>query len=1192
MNYASMSRDKAALSASRKAAPNKAAAAVHGLHIGQPNDFLEREADRAANEVLADRGTRLGWSLSKMDMAAPLQRKCDCSAASGTHCEECKKKDKEKEKMGTLHRRAIDSATPSEVPSIVYEVLNSPGRPLDSATRRFFEPRFGHDFGRVRIHIDSRAAESARAVNAQAWTVGQEIIFAQGRYAPETPAGKNLLAHELAHTIQQRGVPRPAARVAAARDAEYHHLERDANSMAAAAKTGKPAAAPRQAKRPTLSRADEDQNDPNVTNAPKTAVKPVTGSIGGQTVTHNVKPTQVYAGKVKDSSGAEAIESLEEFEVTPFFLPAEKGPNALAIYEKMQGKGLESTLALQGSGKTKTALWQERPPTDDLRDLWLQKVNWTKGSANDLWQGAGGAKEFPKIGTVACQMDHIVELQIGGNNTPENMQPLDAKPNQSSGGQIKSELTTLAVAISGETDLSSGSAKQIKMRFTKVEQVGKPQTFSDCPPKGTPVTCLDIENCAKGKADDAKKKTDDRVDYPISAGGRETKLKVATTFATSTVAAAIEKDDLNAGASTLIPGLLLTELAHKRGKSKPDYIKARIDDREKTRLPISLNKNAGEIHLDVSSAAVKDKPAGDLTLDAKSKKMGLGFTYKYLSPGKITEIGVDKDGETTWKGTITPVIPFLGTLGVEYSKGLLTVSKGLDEEALKKKSVLGMRLTKAQIEMQLGPDFMPKGVVEMQMGPANAPVAQASLTVSADSIGLVAAGKLKFNIPHIQAAEADISYKGGGERNDWLTQIHIQSDAIKLPSATVSGSLDGSIQKGDISFAGKINAVFPGGNTAELGLKKDKDDWVFSGSGTFNFPKLDPTTVTISYSLGKEELTATGKTGFNIPTIGLSGHLDHVKFVLGKDLDFAKAKVSGTGGLKFKKGKAEGDVKVTLNPNGKFSGTGSLTYALRENLIVTGTVELNEQQKLRVTGELLLTRYELFKQYGDKKDLFSLDMPIPIPGLSIGDTGLVFHVRAGVGVAYSFGPGTIEPLKFAAGFDPLEDDKNVEFTVTGSVKVPASATLSAAISGSLAVQINAYVASAGAEGGLQLQGDLTLSAGAFANLDAAYKAKRLTAKVVAGIDTKLLLGLSLTAFARAWAGAFGITGELRKDWTLAKKTIDTGVGFYLSAPFEYADDTGIKLPELKDITLRKPDFNFSNILTQVFGSAQTKEKKS
>jgi len=85
----------------------------------------------------------------------------------------------------------------------VSEALRSPGHPLDSETRTFFEPRFGQDLSRVRVHTDGRAAESAQAVNALAYTVGRDIVFAGGRYAPTSRTGQALLAHELTHVAQQ-----------------------------------------------------------------------------------------------------------------------------------------------------------------------------------------------------------------------------------------------------------------------------------------------------------------------------------------------------------------------------------------------------------------------------------------------------------------------------------------------------------------------------------------------------------------------------------------------------------------------------------------------------------------------------------------------------------------------------------------------------------------------------------------------------------------------------------------------------------------------------------------------------------------------------------------------------------------------------------------------------------------------------
>ncbi len=106
--------------------------------------------------------------------------------------------------QGSLLQRAAVNASPvSEVPPTVYDTLKQPGQPLNDDTQKFMESRFGHDFSGVRVHTDGRATESARAVNALAYTVGRNVVFGAGQYSPGTIAGKRLLAHELAHTIQQ-----------------------------------------------------------------------------------------------------------------------------------------------------------------------------------------------------------------------------------------------------------------------------------------------------------------------------------------------------------------------------------------------------------------------------------------------------------------------------------------------------------------------------------------------------------------------------------------------------------------------------------------------------------------------------------------------------------------------------------------------------------------------------------------------------------------------------------------------------------------------------------------------------------------------------------------------------------------------------------------------------------------------------
>jgi len=91
------------------------------------------------------------------------------------------------------------------VPPVARQVVATPGKPLDAASRSFMEPRFGHDFSKVRIHTDAEAVRSAAEVRAAAYTVGQHVVFGRGQYDPSRQAGKELLAHELTHTLQQKG---------------------------------------------------------------------------------------------------------------------------------------------------------------------------------------------------------------------------------------------------------------------------------------------------------------------------------------------------------------------------------------------------------------------------------------------------------------------------------------------------------------------------------------------------------------------------------------------------------------------------------------------------------------------------------------------------------------------------------------------------------------------------------------------------------------------------------------------------------------------------------------------------------------------------------------------------------------------------------------------------------------------------
>lgn len=136
-----------------------------------------------------------------LDKSRPLlQRKCDCGPkpSRNSTCSKCSNEDD----RNVLRRKSHSDREAGEVPPIVYDVLRSPGQPLDANTRAFFEPRFGHDFSSVRVHTNQQASESAKSINADAYTVNLDIAFSAGTYAPFSKDGRKLLAHELTHVTQ------------------------------------------------------------------------------------------------------------------------------------------------------------------------------------------------------------------------------------------------------------------------------------------------------------------------------------------------------------------------------------------------------------------------------------------------------------------------------------------------------------------------------------------------------------------------------------------------------------------------------------------------------------------------------------------------------------------------------------------------------------------------------------------------------------------------------------------------------------------------------------------------------------------------------------------------------------------------------------------------------------------------------
>jgi hypothetical protein len=164
-------------------------------HTSAPGDAAERAADDTARELG-------GLAAPEASQAVQLRERLQTTRV-----------------QRPMVLRAVESQ--AGVPPIVGEVLSSPGEPLDATTRASMERRLGYDLGQIRVHADSRAAESSAAVNADAYAVGGHLAFGAGQYAPHSAGGRRLLAHELAHVVQQgrgSGIPQTSSLVVGSAD--------------------------------------------------------------------------------------------------------------------------------------------------------------------------------------------------------------------------------------------------------------------------------------------------------------------------------------------------------------------------------------------------------------------------------------------------------------------------------------------------------------------------------------------------------------------------------------------------------------------------------------------------------------------------------------------------------------------------------------------------------------------------------------------------------------------------------------------------------------------------------------------------------------------------------------------------------------------------------------------------------------
>lgn len=1070
-------------------------------------------------------------------------------------------------------------------------ILDS-GRPLEPATRNEMERGFGQDFGAIRIHDDARAHDNARSMGALAYAAGNDIVFGEGRYAPETAAGRALIAHELAHSVQQGGVQMksegPLSPTADAR------LEAEADGAALAITSGRPVPALSRVSAPGLFRAgDPPPVAPTPVIAPAASDSTATGTPAAAADTKSVSPGPV-PGLPSD------VKLIEE---------APEGPGATMIIVSMpvlvlprvkgKGKWVQQAYTTMANGKrlifspifdgktyetSKTIAAFMEKPGEKYKDIWLQSHGFTslQGLVKTFRDTAVGDPEVKavvekpevkkifdvfaatnKLTNSGCDIDHIVEKQIGGTSVPGNLQLLMSDKNQESGRQTYASMVAEVKRI---LEPNRPKVTQLQIRFEKAE------VKDDDPDASFEIETLLRTNKVTGSAD--VKKKGEGSPLMLLAGGAPEIINVKASGPTP----------IPPSEKRLIPGMRLIQYIRTNGSTATkgvDKIEAELASKPMLPGDKAITLSATVAPAPAAPAADPAAPAvattapvaavpGEvrkLTLDP-TKNKDLPFYYPYLSKGKLTSLTVDSEGKFSGTGVIYPTVKFFGDIHFKFTPNDIEAIANIPIDKLKTPGKNWFRFTESTLGLKLAPTLVPSGEVKFSVGLASSPVATGSISVSVKDGAVVGTGSLTptGKIPGITAAKGEVGYNSN---TGWSGKITASSAAI--PNSTVTAEL------GFYEKDGNVVPYAKGGITtqvrgAELFLKLGWGGEYVSYWGSVRIPKPLPlvSSVTISGSYGNGLLSLDGEA----PIVWNNFSAKMKVYYTRKDGD-QDGKFSGTADVAIVTDKADGTINLSFNEKGLLKGSGSLTYKLTKDIKPKLGVDIGEDGRIKLSGGVDLADMEFGKMWpgpkGGETPIIKgigvkFDVPTPVWGVTA-----YGQIKGSLGVRYGVGPVTLKGVKLTGELYPFEADPAIKATLTGKLVLPAFGELYGTFGAYIGVDILWGVAG-GAKGGIEATPSLRVDGLVGLDVNAAYDSGGFSFGAVAYAEGGMMARIKVNFAAEIYA----LSGAYTYRWTYPLAAAEKPLGPRLKVTLgkiAYSPSAGMTWPSLEQIKLEPADFH-------------------
>lgn len=1038
----------------------------------------------------------------------------------------------------TLQKQAVTNQDNEVQDPQIEQILASTktsGTPLDATALQEMESKFGASFTHVRIHTDRTAQDLAARLNAQAFTHGTHIYFNAGKYDPTTPAGKHLLAHELTHVLQQNGrvhrypIQRtngsPPSRLEVTQRGPYRGTWLDT------------AASPRHLHIPLVSIPDIKRRHRSLYGNPSLyeGSKKLTVRRGARdTDQRNLWLTQPQISTVAETQLSEKVSEATN----------RGGVNTAGVYF-FKARRNESFM-----------VFSQRNPLLEIFKI-------------PTWDNQGQFRRF--------QVDHAVENQLGGVDTIDNYELLDASSNASSGSRLNNQIDTrITEALSALGREHPGTSLPSPSEARRNYEVQFENFDFSLPTTGG---------------------TGDHLYWTLRNIGRgdHTRIIQALTAREVERLGNASNENLFTGPTggTVLP---IPDAPTPQWLTQVDFVswEASSPDVEAGAVTGTLNVNLFTRHTpprrypiagdsETHQIVVRKIPglAGGY-LDLASSE---GFTrgmrrilrFQGLSPVEIDEASVLGRGGLMIRGRILPTVPFIQDANIE----LLVIG---DEVQVRKTFDIG--------EIHVPPPFQLKNT---------------SLTVFySSSRGLGIEGETNFEIQQVGEGRigAAASTRGGfeleGEFNfdsELFDPAQVQvtyrdntfgvTGTIGIPRGKVRGiksaTITASYSEGTFTANGEAELDIRGVERGSLAVSYSDAGW--SIGGTFNLSNEIPgirsgsISATVSKVAGEEgyQLSARGTAVPDLPGIDseLTVEYDNGAINIHARASYARDLLSGTIEVGATNRALDGEGQPTGEPTDTFIvyGGGSLTVRITPWLQGTVGVRFEPNGEIVVSGRIGLPgAINVFDRIGiPDRELFGIGFDIPIFAIPVGprSIGLVASIRGGLKAHAGIGPGRLEDLGLGIEYNPAHPDET-HVTGSGRFVIPAEAGLALFVRATIG--LSAVVG--GVEGGLELSGGLGLEAAAEADITVDWTPRtglELRANLGAYVQPKFVF--TIDGLIRAWFAWY----EKEWRWRLADYEYGPDFRFGVRLPIHYRQGEPFNI-SFDDLQLTYPRIEASSFI--------------